>query len=55
MANPDDHGSLIAVLEQRLKDLERRVAGSENTARIILLLVLTTVIGTVLKTIGLGA
>ena len=48
-----DPKSLIAVLEQKLKDLERRVTSSENTARILMLLVLTTVIGTVLKTIGL--
>lgn len=49
-----DQQSLIAVLEQKLKDIERRVTGMETTSKVLLLLVLTTVIGTVLKTIGVG-
>ena len=55
MPNNDDHRALIAVLEQRIKDLERRVAGGENTARVLMLLVLTTVIGTILKAVGVAA
>jgi len=50
-----DTKSLIAVLEQKIKDLERRVTSSENSARILTLLVLTTVIGAVLKAIGVDS
>ena len=53
MAGSNEHASLIAVLDQKIKDLERRVTSSENTAKVLMLLVLTTVIGTVLQTIGL--
>ena len=49
-----DPKSMMAVLEQKLKDIERRLTNSENTARVLMLLVLTTVIGTAMKTIGLN-
>lgn len=50
-----DPKSLIAVLDQQIKDLERRVASGENTSKVLMLLVLTTIIGAVLKTIGLSS
>ena len=55
MAGSNEHASLIAVLDQKIKDLERRVTSSENTARILMLLVLTTVIGAVLNMAGIGS
>lgn len=33
-----DQQSLIAVLEQKLKDIERRVTGMETTSKVLLLL-----------------
>lgn len=49
-----DQQSLVAVLEQKLKDLERRVASMENTSKILVLLVLTSVIGTALRAMGIS-
>ena len=44
----------IAVLAQKVEDIARRVSNMENTHKVLTLLVLTTVIGTVLRFIGLG-
>lgn len=44
----------LAVLAQKVVDIERRVGNMEKTSQVLVLLVLTTVIGTVLKFIGLG-